>query len=494
MPPLKTLRRIRCALLPTIGLLLVAQLNAQEPHADAPAPSAAQVRPLHATQSERRLYEALDRRITFDFRNKPLTEVADYLRTTLQIPVEIDDKALAADGFDDQSEITSAVHDARLVDALETMLQPVHLGYTTRFGTLLLTTLDGMNVQRADVRVYPVHDLVVRKNDPNAAFPELEALTELVEMACAPETWNFASCEIRYYEGPGILVLVVIQSPVVHKEIEEFLAQLRAARSPEVAALEAALPSIESRTEIQAAGTMVHYPGPPPPARLPAGKVIHSTSPREEAIHAALENPAQLERKKVALGELRAAVEKLHKIPVILDAMSLEADGRDEQFAVEVAGGDGPLYDVLQFALDRIGMGIVVRNEQLQITSRFADEDQKPTRVYQVHDLLMYGRTSEGVRPDFESLIELVYSTVQPEYFGEGGYGGTNLQFTTAGTQTLVLGHTEIIHRDIERLFKMLRAAYVPELHEAQRRRRVDLPPGAPPPATNRGGMGGGMF
>jgi hypothetical protein len=112
-------------------------------------------------------------------------------------------------------------------------------------------------------------------------------------------------------------------------------------------------------------------------------------------------------------------------------------------------------------------------------------------RVYQVHDLLLDYRTPEGMRPDFESLFEVIYQVAYLHYLERGDYAGAIKSYERRGARAAVLSQIEAAYRDIDRLLTILRAAYVPDLHRAQFRREAEMPPArtsgptkpaAPPP------------
>src|SRR5690606_1933585 len=82
-------------------------------------------------------------------------------------------------------------------------------------------------------RIYQVHDLVVMPNDPTAAHPDFESLIELITSTIAPETWREAGGtqgEVRQFNGPGVLALVVTHTHGAHEQIESLLTALRAAQ------------------------------------------------------------------------------------------------------------------------------------------------------------------------------------------------------------------------------------------------------------------------
>jgi hypothetical protein len=445
------------------------------PAADAgdPAPKG---RVLHASEAERRIYEALEARLTFASSPISLTELAAHLRATLDVPVELDDAALTADEIDANAKSMYPGSDQKLHSALTAMLNNFKMTYVVRFGTLLFTTKQAAPTL-SHLRVYRVEELVYGESDPGTVDPDFEPLIERIQDACGPGSWREHGAspgEIRGYEGQGVAVLAVRQTPEVHLQIAALLDLLHAARNPQSTASEGRL-----------AGRAL-----PPPPRLAPGKVVYGLAPGEETIRRALKSPARLERRSWKLAELVAAIRERHKIAVDIGIRELEADGKDGESVVRTADGDGTLDEVLTFALDREGLATIVRNEQLEITTKTAVEMHMPVRVYQVHDLLLSYPTPRGMRGDYESLLEILSTFIAPDTWRESGYGGLSRSFEGAGSQALVMDHTEPVYRDVDQLLSMLRAAYVPQLHATQLRRpvpQVAYPGGG-------GGLGGGMF
>jgi len=85
------------------------------------------------------------------------------------------------------------------------------------------------------------------------------------------------------------------------------------------------------------------------------------------------------------------------------------------------------------------------------------------TRVYDVADLVSVAdprkhpasRPSEGTLADFDSLIDLITTTIQPEEWDS--VGGPGSVAPHEGTLTLVVHQYPFVHEELENLFQTLR-------------------------------------
>lgn len=75
-----------------------------------------------------------------------------------------------------------------------------------------------------------------------------------------------------------------------------------------------------------------------------------------------------------------------------------------------------------------------------------------------------------AAHPDFDTLIEIVTATVQPESWRvAGGTAGEMKSFRGPGVLALVVSQTDAVHEQVESLLKTLRSAREPKVQELQR-------------------------
>lgn len=238
--------------------------------------------------------------------------------------------------------------------------------------------------------------------------------------------------------------------------------------------------------------------------QLPVGKTIGVVSGNTRVLKA-LEEPAEFELLDTQLGDFVKQVGEKHKVSVKLDVAALTADGKGAETILNGKISNTTLRSALRLYLGEQGLTSVVENDTLLITTKTAAETKVSTRIYQVHDLI-FTPNDPYLRPDFEALIEVISSTVQPESWREaGGTAGEIRRFQGPGVAVLIVQHTDDGHEEVEKLLADLRAAKIPELLEMQKKRLIPppqqpLPTGTPPvvvspiPVVGQGtGMGGGF-
>jgi hypothetical protein len=143
--------RVCCAAAAFVaGLLVVLPSDAKEPQAKAVDPT-------------KKIEQALERPVTWEFVETPLADVIDFICRDSDIQVRVDQPALDDVGLGTDTPISIKIKDLPLVSALELMLRDLDLTWTIWNGVLLITTPDKTEEELMLVRkVYPVGDLVLR--------------------------------------------------------------------------------------------------------------------------------------------------------------------------------------------------------------------------------------------------------------------------------------------------------------------------------------------
>lgn len=447
---------------------------------------------------ERRIRAALELPCTDDWTALTLADLAAKLEQRLQATVLLDLPALMAEGRDSALKLRGKTRGRSLRQELRALLDPLDLKGVVRNESLWITTNTAAETMTS-LRVYQVHDLVVAEGD-EYIDPDFLSLTELLRKQCLPDYWSEnggTTGEMRGFEGPGVMALVVVHTDEGHDEVTRFLAKLRAARVADVARLQANPVNSQERRRYMSGGGMDwesiprHGPPLPPPPPLPRGKALNAPSETEQKICDASKRPAAFDWKAKSLFDLPEEFEAKYDINIELDEPALLADGKCAQTLLTFHWHDGSLGAALENMLDFQGLTYVVADDALRITTKTAVETLEYSCVYQVHDLLAEDRTLIGWDADFQTLIELISATVSPETWRDGsGTSGDLVGYEAAGIQAIVINQTPSVHKQIAEAFDLLRDAYVPAVYEAQRRRpivarKANAHPGVP---------GGGMF
>jgi hypothetical protein len=165
------------------------------------------------------LEQRLQRPVNLNFRDAPLSQVLDDLRTAHGLNIVIDRPALDREGIALNRGVTVRLEGVSLRSALKLLLETMQLTYDVRDGALVVTT-PAASAGKVVRVVYPVGKLLGR--DTNG-----EALIRLITRTIRPATWEAkggSGCIENYPLGKS---LVVVQSPEVHEEVRSLLDELQ---------------------------------------------------------------------------------------------------------------------------------------------------------------------------------------------------------------------------------------------------------------------------
>jgi hypothetical protein len=228
------------------------------------------------------------------------------------------------------------------------------------------------------------------------------------------------------------------------------------------------------------------------PITWPPGRVIFEQSDAEKELRAAIEKPARFDFSDTPLGDVADRIEKEFGIHVELDVEALAADGKGSDLPLTKKGQYTSLCNGLRLVLDGQGLAFLVKHDVLLITTKTAASapENQSTRLYQVHDLVVMPNDPMASQPDFDSLIELMTSTIRPQDWQDnGGTIGFVKSFQGPGVLALIATHDEQGHGEIEQLLKMLRQARLPQIAEAQARQPLPPPEKQQPFVYGAGGI-----
>lgn len=186
------------------------------------------------------------------------------------------------------------------------------------------------------------------------------------------------------------------------------------------------------------------------PVSLPA------VPPRElaaiETIEAALARPFSINAVNMPLRDIAANVAEKTGVHIRL-AKNIENAGISVDQPVTASVHNISLESFLLMILSDLNLTVVIKNEVLTITT--LEDAQSPenmaTRVYPVADLV---RMSDG-RNDFDQLIDLITSTIEPDSWQDVGGPGSLHGFDN--NLSLVSSQRRDIHQRIEALLGTLR-------------------------------------
>ena len=128
---------------------------------------------------EQKIDEALDSPTAFDFNERPLSEVIEYLKDRHGIAVQLDEKSLADAGVTRDTPVSKSVKGISLRSALRLLLRDLTLTYLIKDDVLMITTPEKAD-EELITRVYPVIDLVLPLNATEGMDPDFDSMIDLI--------------------------------------------------------------------------------------------------------------------------------------------------------------------------------------------------------------------------------------------------------------------------------------------------------------------------
>ena len=175
---------------------------------------------------------ALARRQNVRVSDLPLGQLASSLSRYSGINVVVDERALADADADLPFGATISVElrDVTLRTALDTMLRPLRLTWLIHGETLLITT-QAEAESKLDVRVYPIKDLALLRDDEGNESYDFDELIDLITTTVEPVSWDTVGGRGSLSPSETAGALVCSQTREVHEQVEALLDTLRRVRN-----------------------------------------------------------------------------------------------------------------------------------------------------------------------------------------------------------------------------------------------------------------------
>jgi len=187
-------------------------------------------------------------KISLEFKDTPLSDALDFIRSFSGIDFVIDGKV--RDKFQaDQLKVSLTVRDLPLRSALKLMLEGRGLAATYRDGVILIILKEELD-QQVTLRIYDVRDLLMKIQDHPGPVIELrppsqtaggvagatftleegnktvlteDFIVDLIKKTCTPGTWENQKASISMNNG----LLMVVQNKRAHDEVQQLIGMLR---------------------------------------------------------------------------------------------------------------------------------------------------------------------------------------------------------------------------------------------------------------------------
>jgi len=208
----------------------------------------------------------------------------------------------------------------------------------------------------------------------------------------------------------------------------------------------------------------------------------------EAAIEQALLAATDADFDATPLADVIEHLTRIHHIPIVLDRKALEDASIDPTTANITFSLHGlTLRSALYLVLRPLGLTWTIRSEVLFITTEDAARNMLITKVYDVADLVRCRDEKDMPWDDYDSLIDAIEITVQPDSWMETGAGvGSVAPLSFGNTRVLIVSNTYQVQTAIAKLLEDLRkigAKAAPDQKPPLRQR----PNSAPPPGQGSG-------
>jgi len=199
-----------------------------------------------------------------------------------------------------------------------------------------------------------------------------------------------------------------------------------------------------------------------------------------KAIEKALDQPTRLEFIETPLYDVVDYLRERHGIQIMVDHRALDMVGIPSDTPITVNIRKLPLRSALDLMLREFDLTWTVHCDVLLITTPEEAETMMITKVYDVADLVVCRDKKGRLWDDYDTLIEVLQTTVDPMNWDIVGGSGSADGGTFSTAKVLVVSQTYRTHQQIAALLKKLRR--VARKHPGKRKPPLrKRPPPAPP-------------
>jgi hypothetical protein len=230
---------------------------------------------------------------------------------------------------------------------------------------------------------------------------------------------------------------------------------------------------------------------PSPQTDPSAGISLLEESAAEQKIRETLDSPTTIDFIDMPLTDAVAYLKDQHKIEIQLDQKALDEVGIAADQAINRNLTGITLRSALRLILRDMDLTYLIRDDVLLITTPDRAAENLVRLVYPVEDLVRYVDEEGQPLDDYDSLIEMLTTTVDPTSWDEVGGPGSVAVFEMS--RSLVISQTQEVHEEISQMFQTLRRIREQVGPPPKRRPAPSMQGGAGGAMGGMGGMGGGM-
>ncbi|NQT39913.1 MAG: hypothetical protein HQ581_20640 [Planctomycetes bacterium] len=195
----------------------------------------------------------------------------------------------------------------------------------------------------------------------------------------------------------------------------------------------------------------------------------------EKAIRQVLRRKATIRCKDAPLDDVVAALRQKYRIVIDFDWNEIEKvlGIVPSETRVSCDCANVPLRSALELMLEPLELTWVIDKDVLLITTKERADQMLNAKVHDVADLVMFRNGQGRTLADYDSLEQLIMTSVRPDSWEEVGGPGTISHLRHTNAESLVVCQTMRVHEELEKLLANLRA-----IAEANRQQHGDaLPP-----------------
>ncbi len=392
-------------------------------------------------QNQKLFARLLSQKISISFHDIPLRDAVKKLAEQTELAIRIDERALDDVGLDSSEKVSIELNDVSAYSGLKWMLVQLDLTFIVDVDDIIITTPDVAESHLVN-RFYAIPELL-----SNPAYYDgiIEVLTTTVE----PDSWEDLG-------GPGSIApymngLMISTTDEIHIKLDRLFVGLRHLQT---------------------------FPSNPYPT---ASYRVSLFPKQEQEILSQLQSiEAKFEPKAVSLEAFLKQLRQQAPCPVFLDQRALEDMGVDQDtVTVTPPAQSTSLKRILDVATKPVELTWFVAGDLIVLTTQDEVEAQLEVELYPVRDLVWKGidvtnpqiikRLQEGPwendsivsLPDYDALIEMLTTTIEPDSWEELG-GPGSLGIFDMRADCLVIAQTQSIHESIQTALTQVREQQQP--------------------------------
>ena len=190
----------------------------------------------------------------------------------------------------------------------------------------------------------------------------------------------------------------------------------------------------------------------PTPSREAVPPIENQAAAKIEKV---LSSPTQMEFADTPLQDVVDYLKDYHKIEVQLDKKALSDVGLKSDTPITKSLKGISLRSALRLLLKDHGLTYTIQDEVLLITTPEEAENHLQTIIYPVGDLVVPPNSTAETEADFDSLIDVIKTTIKSTFWDDTGGVGSIKSFEN--NLSIVVAATQEVHKEIEKLLENLR-------------------------------------